>query len=142
MTLHETALHELATSHALRGLAHVDLSSCTIDCKSVTAGASFAAELPNCARLERLDLAYNSLGDNFARALARHLPACRTLTRLDLSTTSLTDAGVCQLAADIPRCPGLVHLQLHGNRFTAETAEVMRAAWRTTHPHDVGLRLD
>jgi hypothetical protein len=93
-------------------------------------------------QLERLDLGYNNLGDNFARALARHLPVCRSLTRLDLSTTTLTDAGVRQLASAIPRCPGMVYLQLKGNRFTTETAEVMRTAWRTTHPHDVGLRMD
>lgn len=141
-TIDAAALHELAISQGMRGLASLNISRCFIECRDATGGNSFLDELPNCARLARLDLSQNDLGDGFMLGLAARLPACRALTRLDLAYTEIGDVGIRALAEVIPRCPGLTRLNLRENPCTPETAKQLKDAWRATHGQQDGLWMD
>jgi Leucine-rich repeat (LRR) protein len=69
--------------------------------------------LPECHRLQQLDLSNNELNDRSGDVLALTLPTCTSLTHLDLSCNTFGIPG--NLARTLPLCTVLRHLSLRNN---------------------------
>jgi hypothetical protein len=120
----------LASSPALAGLEHLDLSSSRAD----IAGAESLAASPFLANLSTLVLDSNTLLNKGARALASS-PFLTRLGCLGLRKTELHDDGVRALARSA-NLAGLTVLDLGGNNRVGEAG--VRALAQS--PHLAGLR--
>ncbi len=91
------------------------------------------AASPHLARLTKLDLSGNRIGNDGARALARS-PYLAALTTLDLSGNYISAAGAQFLAAS-PHLASLTTLSLSGNHIMAAGAQFL-----ATSPHLARLK--
>ena len=71
--------------------------------------------LPQCHRLQHLDLSNNNLGGGAMDALVLALPSCTCLAHLDLSDNNFYTNSFRALAPILPRCTTLRSLSLRNN---------------------------
>lgn len=115
-------------AHAQLRLNSVCLANNRFNNECASHAVQAVLEARSCAGVGSLDLSWNCISHDGARALAAALQATgHGLTSLDLDCNDLLDAGLAELAAALPRSR-LRTLRLGGNRIGALGARSLAAA--------------
>ena len=101
--------------------------------------AYLAPVFPQCKALRSLALNGNDIQD--IRDLLACLPSCARLARLDLAYNSIASEAACQLATIMPQCSALCSLNLRGNRVEASAAHTLVDALLTQRARPFTLNL-
>jgi Ran GTPase-activating protein (RanGAP) involved in mRNA processing and transport len=100
-----------------KGLSHspslteIDFSFCNLGNLSTI----LASTLPKFTELTKLNL--NGIGYQIARYVVPALPQCPRLQHLELSDNDFAQASLLHLTSGLPKCTSLTHLDLSSNLF-------------------------
>ena len=116
-------------SQSASQMFNFDVNATTLDLSynkiGVEGARALALNLANVKCLTTLDLSYNKIGDEGARALALNIANAKCLTTLNLSYTNVGDEGARALALNLANAKCLTTLDLSGNKIGDEGARAL-----------------
>lgn len=127
--LGDAPLEFLSFVFKMKGLAELDLSSCSLP--QFHSAEVLARILPKATSLKTLRLSKNPLADDSAQALAAVLPNLTNLRQISLTGTDITNAGANAIITVLDSQTSMVNCDLRDNMFVVRKslAVAQRKGW-------------